>query len=290
MHRLALALATLVTACAGAAPAAQAPATTPPPSPVPAPAPPAFQPASFTVQVSGSGRPVIFIPGLGCPGSVWDGTVAHLHAQAHVLTLAGFAGEPALAPGAPLTTTVVDELARYIRDRHLDHPVIIGHSLGGTIAYELAANAPELVGPVVVIDEPAHIGMPAAQARQMRDGIRAESDAAFARHTRDMFEPMFRDRAEAEPVIAAVLRSDHRAFADALYEVFTTSLDRRLPAITAPVLVLLADESFAGEIARQVAAIPHHEVHVIPHTRHFVMLDDPRATFAALDAFLAAHP
>ena len=195
-------------------------------------------------------------------------------------------------PGvAPLTTTVVDELARYIRDRHLDHPVIIGHSLGGMIAYELAADAPALVGPVVVIDEPAHIGgITEAAAQQMRDGIRAESDAAFATHTRDMFEPMFRDRAEAEPVIAAVLRSDHRAFADALYEVFTTSLDRRLPAITAPVLVLLADEAFAGEIERQVTAIPHHEVHVIPHTRHFVMLDDPRATFAALDAFLAAHP
>ena len=31
----------------------------------------------FQVQVTGHGRPVILIPGLSCPGEVWDSTVAH---------------------------------------------------------------------------------------------------------------------------------------------------------------------------------------------------------------------
>src|SRR4051812_3944889 len=62
-------------------------------TPAPAPAHP-----EFTVTVTGHGPPILFIPGLSSPGSVWDHAVAHLASnhECHVLTLAGFAGTPAL--------------------------------------------------------------------------------------------------------------------------------------------------------------------------------------------------
>src|SRR5271165_2213258 len=55
-------------------------------------------PAAFSVKVTGAGRPMILIPGLSCGGDVWDGTVAHFkdRYECHVLTLAGFAGQPAI--------------------------------------------------------------------------------------------------------------------------------------------------------------------------------------------------
>lgn len=61
---------------------------------------------SFAVKVTGHGRPVILIPGLSSSGAVWDGTVAHLKSrfECHVLTLAGFAGEPRIP--APFLKTV----------------------------------------------------------------------------------------------------------------------------------------------------------------------------------------
>ena len=72
------------------------------------------QPTSFTVKIRGEGRPVIFIPGLGCPGEMWDATIDKLDGiQAHVLTLAGFAGTKPIKP--PLAATVRKELVRYIR-------------------------------------------------------------------------------------------------------------------------------------------------------------------------------
>src|SRR5690348_11699876 len=74
-----------------------------------------FTPKSFVAKVTGSGRPVIFIPGLGCPGEMFDDTVARLGpgVEAHVLTLAGFAGQKPTKP--PLAATVRRELVRYIR-------------------------------------------------------------------------------------------------------------------------------------------------------------------------------
>ena len=49
---------------------------------------------SFQVQVTGTGRPILLIPGLASSGDTWTTTVAHLGGRftCHVLTLAGFAG------------------------------------------------------------------------------------------------------------------------------------------------------------------------------------------------------
>ena len=57
----------------------------------------AVQPTAFSVQVTGTGKPMIFIPGLASSGAVWDSTVAHYASryQCFVLQLAGFAGAPA---------------------------------------------------------------------------------------------------------------------------------------------------------------------------------------------------
>jgi pimeloyl-ACP methyl ester carboxylesterase len=250
---------------------------------------PIFEPASFGVQVAGSGRDVILIPGLGCPGSVWDETVAHLHARTHVLTLSGFAGRPAI--DKPLAATVRGELASYIRDRKLDHPVVIGHSMGGFIALWLAASEPDLVGPVIVADGSPQLGDGNQEsARQMRQLWATMSDADLQKSTRDMFSLMATNAQRIEPVIQAVARSDRRALGDAFYELFTTDLRPQMAAIRAPVRMILADGPFQQQIKEAVAAIPSHDVRVLANTRHFVMFDDPAGFFAAVDQFLAAHP
>src|SRR5688572_1970248 len=72
-----------------------------------------FQPKAFQVEVTGTGRPIVFIPGLGCPGEVWNETVAHLGEedyQTHVLTLAGFAGTKPIKE--PLSSAVRRDLTR----------------------------------------------------------------------------------------------------------------------------------------------------------------------------------
>ena len=89
-------------------------AQTPAPPPKAPPVGSDAQRRSFTVRVSGRGRPIILIPGLSSSGETWKGVVAHLQDRyaCHVLTLAGFAGEPPVEP--PLLSRVREDLAAYI--------------------------------------------------------------------------------------------------------------------------------------------------------------------------------
>jgi pimeloyl-ACP methyl ester carboxylesterase len=272
--------------------------------PAPAPPAPAFHPTAFAVHVSGHGRPVIFIPGLASPGDVWDGTVAHLgdKVEAHVLTLAGFAGQPAIS--GPFLSTVRDQIVEYIRANHLAHPIVVGHSLGGVLALWLAETDPD-VAAVVDIDGMPFLGASmkaditpdeiAAQAKGAHDQIAAMTPAQLGPMMRQFLATMVTKPADLDHLADAAGRSDVGTVANAFSELLSTDLRPQLAKISMPVLVIAAgDAAFPHDKLEQlwrvqVDAIPHVELHVVDGAKHFVMLDQPDAFYALVDAFLAAN-
>jgi pimeloyl-ACP methyl ester carboxylesterase len=273
-----------------------------PDRPAPASRPAAAPGRTFSAKVSGHGRPMILIPGLGCSGEVWRSTVEHVAAagyQAHVLTLAGFAGQPAV-PGGSLDR-VRREVIDYIRAEHLDHPVLVGHSLGGFLVFWIAATAPDAVGPVIAVDGvpffPALLDPDAtaessrANAVMMRDMLAVQGPEEFARQNRAFLSQMITGARDVDEVARESGRSDPAAVGRAVHELMTTDIRPLLSAIRTPVLLVAAGQgSDAGALARyqsQVSAVPRHRVVVAARARHFVMLDDPRFLFGEMDEFLA---
>ena len=250
----------------------------------------ASKPKSFTVVVTGEGRPVIFIPGLGCPGAMFDATVEHLHGvQAHVLTLAGFAGTKPVKP--PLAATVRKELVHYIHSHHLEKPIVVGHSMGGFIAYWLAATAPDLIGGVIVVDAgPALADNDLETAKSLRNMWAQAGDDELPQQVNAAYSSMTTDPKRIAPYLDAIAKSDRQTMGDAIFELVTTSVADKVDKITAPLLLVLADGGYQGMYKQQVASVPHHEVVVLPHTRHFVFFDDPAGWYRVIDKFLAEHP
>jgi pimeloyl-ACP methyl ester carboxylesterase len=235
-----------------------------------------FQPTAFKVEVRGKGRPIIFIPGLACPGEIWDDTVERLGEgyEAHVLTLAGFAGEKPIKP--PLAAKTRKELVRYIRSRHLDRPIVIGHSMGGFIAYWLAASAPDVVGGIVVVDAgPALADADDTDARRLRNMWAQSGDDELPVQIKTIYSWMTRKPERLAPFFDAIAKSDRQTIGDSIYELVTTDVRDQLTAIKVPALIVLADGSLQNSYRAMVRSIPDHEVVVMPKTRHFVMIDDP---------------
>ena len=249
-----------------------------------------FTPRTFTAHVIGSGRPIIFIPGLGCPGEMWNDTIAKLSGvQAHVLTLAGFAGTKPVKP--PLAASVRKELVRYIRANRLAKPIVVGHSMGGTIAYWLAETAPDLIGGVIVVDAgPALSDTDPATARALRNTWAQAGDDELPEQVKAAYSGMVADPKHIAPYLDAIAKSDRQTMGDAIYELVQTDLRADLGKITAPLLLVLADGGYRDLYKSQVEAVPHHDVVVVAKAKHFVMLDDPGALAKAIDKFLGAHP
>ncbi len=247
-----------------------------------------FQPTAFTAKVSGEGRPVIFIPGLACPGEVWDDTVERLEGvQAHVLTLSGFAGTQPVKP--PLVAKTRRELVRYIRSNKLKDPIIVGHSLGGFIAYWLAATAPDAVGAIVVVDAGPRYFADDEEARLLRNTWAQAGDDELPVQVRTVFSWMTNNPKHVAPFIDQIAKSDRQTIGDAIYELVKIDIMDKVPSITAPVLLVLADGGLQGRYRKQAAGIEGLEVVVVPNTKHFVMLDDPAAFAKTLSAFIAKY-
>ena len=262
----------------------------------------AAAPAPFSVEVRGHGPPVVLIPGLSCGGDVWRATVDKYAAthELHVLTLAGFAGQPPI--DGPLLEPVRRALADYIRAHKLARPVIVGHSLGGVLALWLAATEPDLVGGVVVVDavpflpalmQPgATVDRARPQAEAMRTMLSALSPAQFAAQNRQSLAAMITRPADVDAVAARSTRSDPKAVAQAMYDVMTTDLRPLLAKVRAPALIFVAA---AGQDAAKVRAayeaqyapLAGHTTVVAAKARHFIMLDDAPLFYRALDRFLA---
>jgi pimeloyl-ACP methyl ester carboxylesterase len=90
---------------------------------------------------SGSGPPLIAIHGLGSNLRVWDRTRERLGAKHELIAvdLPGF-GDSRPAVGHPGVCPLVDALEAWLGEQGLDRPHVVGNSMGGRIALELAAR------------------------------------------------------------------------------------------------------------------------------------------------------
>jgi N-formylmaleamate deformylase len=264
--------------------------------------------SSFAVRVVGTGKPMILIPGLSCSGAVWDATVEHFkhRYQMHVLTLAGFAGQPAIA--SPMLDTVRQELIEYIRLHRLERPVIVGHSLGGFIAYWVAATAPDVAGPIIAIDGMPYLAdlfKPGAtvqtvrpKAELLKKQMSSLTREQFVAQNRAFLTHTITAPEDVEHVAKDSERSSPVAVAQAMYELMTTDLRDVAASITSPTLLIASGasvknaaekEELLAHYERQLAKIQNHRVVLVEHARHFAMLDAPKFVYAEMESFLAVR-
>ncbi len=262
---------------------------------------------TFTVRVVGKGQPMLLIPGLTCPGAVWDETVAHYQKQyqCHVISLAGFGGNaPAAALADPLLPAVRDQLLAYIQTQKLHKPVVVGHSLGGFLALALSTAQPDAIGPLVIVDSLpflAAVQNPAATVETMRPMAEQTRQRMLKGQLppaarRQMVADMVTDTARQAQVARWGAASDAPTVAQAMYDMYAIDLRNDIARIKQPVLVLGAwaayaqygstKESTRAVFAQQYAKLPQARIELSEAGRHFLMYDDPTWFLAQADAFL----
>jgi pimeloyl-ACP methyl ester carboxylesterase len=253
------------------------------------------------------GPAVILIPGLASGAWVWADTAQRLEQDhaVYLLTLPGFDGR------APVAGTTLDTLAADIRklieSKRITRPVLVGHSLGGTLSLKFATTHSDLIAGVVAVDGlPVFPGTEAQTGDRTRlaDGVRAQ----FGGQTREQFvagqHGYMKQIGSIDPANAARLaeqssRSDIGATADFAAQVLALDLRPQLKDIKVPVVEIspfhapdfaamgIDESGKTGYYRMLLSGVPQLEVVSISPARHFVMFDQPGKFATALDTALA---
>lgn len=263
---------------------------------------------SFKVEKTGSGEPIILIPGLTCDGSVWDETVERLSRNntCYVLTLPGFAGHDKIDITDGYLNQVEEELSRFIKKEKLKDATLIGHSLGGYLALSLSANNPDYFSKLAIIDGLPFMGAaqnPAATeemmkpiAKNMMTMYDTMTDAQYSQQQKMVLYTMITDPDKIDIAYEWGISSDRKTVGQAMYELFTTDLRDEIATIKAPTLVLgswigykdygVTREMVMNSFNMQFAKLEGAKIKLSDNGKHFIMWDDFDFFIAEIEAFL----
>ena len=232
-------------------------------------------PVEIFYEVSGQGSPLILIHGLSGSSRWWARNVGPLarHFRVYVVDLVGFGGSRNRQP------FVLQEAAGYIAEwmQQLGIPraTLIGHSMGGHIAAELACDFPERVERLILVDA-AVLPLPLSYIRHLASMLRE------ARQMQLAFMPV---------LLVDALRAGLLTLWQAANDLLTADLRPKLARIDAPTLVIWGerDAILPLDMGKQLSRyLRFDELVIIRGAGHNPMWDCPRAFNQIVVEFLEA--
>lgn len=252
----------------------------------------------FSISKTGTGKQtLIFIPGFASSGDVWNETVKTLENDytCYVLTMAGFAGVP------PDDNSSFEywktEIAKFISESKINKPIVIGHSMGGGLAMAIAADYPDLLNKIVVVDAlPCLLALTNPEFKSdvdndcsaLVDQIAKMSDDQFIQMQKMSVVSLSTNQSKHDEILSWGLKSDRKTFAQMFCDFSNTDLRQRIKNIKVPSLILLEAhfKNIEASISDQYRNLPTAQLKYANKGLHFIMFDDQEWYIKELVDFL----
>ena len=236
---------------------------------------------------TGAGEPpLLFVHGWTCNRTHWRDQVPYF-ANKHRVVAVDLRGHgESDKPDQDYTIEgFVEDVAWLIGELGLERPVVVGHSMGGVIALNLARQHPKLVSAIVMVDSPI-CPLPEdirPQVAELFAGLQTPTYAAVAA---DFVRALMFDENTPPPLaeaIAANMGAPQRVTLTAL--VSTLAADHQeTGTIPVPSLFIRATTQLASEDQLR-QRYPGLGVITVP-AAHFVQMEQPAATNTIITDFL----
>jgi pimeloyl-ACP methyl ester carboxylesterase len=261
--------------------------------------------AELFVQVGGSGSPVVLLHGYAESGDMWGPLAADLakHHTVIVPDLRGLGRSSRPAEGYDKKTEARD-IRAVVEALGFDQAAVVGHDLGGIVAYAYAAQYPAKVTRLVFMEAPIPgvgpwgdvVTMPALwhwnfggpdmeRLVQGRERIYFDHFWRFAADP-SKIEDETRDHYAAQYAAPGAMRAGFAQFAAFAQDAKDNAVLGH-SKLTMPVLAVGGEKAFGayvGAFMRNVA-LDVREV-VMPDTGHWLMEENPAATVALVRDFI----
>jgi pimeloyl-ACP methyl ester carboxylesterase len=253
---------------------------------------------SMYYEIHGQGRPLVLLHGAYMTVDAFGPLLSGL-AETHQVIAPEMQGHGRTADAdRPITyEQMADDTAALARHLGLENADVVGYSLGGGVALQVAIRHPELVRKLVI-----------ASAGFTYDSMHAEATDMFPSITPEMFagSPM-----EEEYLRLAPNPGDFPKLVEKLKTLDTTPFawpEEDVRAIAAPTLIVLGDSDVVtlehavrlfrlrgGGVMGDLSGLPESQLAVLPGTTHFIppgsgLLDRSEWLLAMIRPFLDPPP
>ena len=171
----------------------------------------------------------------------------------------------------------------------IENATIAGCSVGGLIAQALALHHPTRAKSLILSNTAARIGTNESWQSRIT-AVEIEGLSAIAETILDRwFPPPFRTSPEALPWATMLLRTDPKGYVQTCRALARADLRADLNSLTLPTLFIAGAHDLATPpelVAETAALIAGARMITLPTSGHIPAIDAPKATAAAIAAFL----
>jgi pimeloyl-ACP methyl ester carboxylesterase len=238
-----------------------------------------------TGAVAGGGLPVLFVHSLAGNGGQWALQLDHLRRRRHALALdlRGHGDSDPAEDGAYHVPSLAADVGAVANHFALRRFVLAGHSLGAAVAICYAAEHPERVAALLLVDPNGdQTRIPRRQLEPFLAALRAEPLGELEAYFRQLAAGGDRDAARW---VIEDLRLTHEDAVAAAVEAAAEFAP--LPALArygGPVLSVISEANSLPYSLHNL--LPDLPVQLVRGTGHWLMMDRPEVFNGILDAFL----
>jgi pimeloyl-ACP methyl ester carboxylesterase len=245
---------------------------------------------SLYYEQAGSGDPpLVFIHGWCCDHTFFQPQFNHFKASHAVITLdlrgCGGSDQPEYGYDIP---TLADDVAGLCAELGLSKPIVVGHSLGGMIAIELAARYPSLPAALVAMD-PGPID-PLPLACKLFEGFIAQLEGPDGDTVRQAYiETMFLPTDDADRrrwIVETMCSVPQRVAIAVIRGVVAWNGAAALLLSRVPLLVLSTTPRGSNAPDRLLALKPDIHIGVTVGSGHFHQLEVPEQVTPMMEKFI----
>ncbi|GAB4526984.1 MAG: alpha/beta hydrolase [Anaerolineales bacterium] len=253
-------------------------------------------------EIQGQGQPLVLISGVGYGAWFWHRVAPALAEHFQVITFDNRGAGESDKPAGPYTVAqMAADTAGLLDALGVRGATVLGHSLGGFIAQELAVTRPDLVGRLILAST-NHGGMKVVPITPealevltnrsgdpvalVRRGIAIAAAPGFMERQPETVEALmayrFTNPVPPEQYSAQVMAGAGMAYLS------DEQVAERMAALTMLVLVLFGEHDRVvppGNADLLAQKIPHARVRILPGTGHIFPIEAPQATVDAIVAW-----